>query len=298
MLTGEGIGSFGYGRTDFEYDFGSIVTVRTISVDYHLFANTNGRWRISASDDGYNYSDYSIYFQPNEDATFDSVICRYLKFDLELYSGLSASNEEPYENIPTGGIPLITDINIYYAPRKIDYIFINPVYNGDEVDQVVIAINSNSTHLDNKLINSGIATGQWTHHWEDFHNDAQPPIEESGKSVIPRRRGIVEEQRIEPLISVDGYVFEATNGPWGSESTVLVTNIPEGLSTVSVVNSSIYTVVPREGLIIFRENRNRSGQHFINIYNQDSFRISAQIINNDDDNTEIYGIAHMYNEPE
>ncbi|MBD3228486.1 MAG: hypothetical protein GF329_09885 [Candidatus Lokiarchaeota archaeon] len=297
MLIGEGMGSLGYGETDFVIDFGSLINLRGLVVNYYLYTNTGGRWRVSCSTDGYNYSAYSDYFDANENASFEVSICRYLKFNLELWSGLSTSNEEPYEDIPTGGVPRITSIDVYYADPKIDYIYLNPIYNV-EIDQMVFSTNSNDVLSENKGINGGVAMGRWTHHWTDFEHNAQPARPECGRIVIPIRYDTVSGIRVEPLTSVDGYLFKATNGSWTPEATVIVLVIGENMSTASIVNSDKYTVDARNGYIIFKENRSRSGQHYINVYDYDAYRLGLKINNYDDNNLEIYGISDVYNEPE
>ncbi|MHA1814975.1 MAG: hypothetical protein ACTSX1_03135, partial [Candidatus Heimdallarchaeaceae archaeon] len=292
MLTGAAKGSLGFGESTFVFDFGESVILQSAAVNYQLFTNTNGRWRMSVSVDGYNYSDYSIFFKPNNVSFFNSS-CRYVKFDMELYSGLSIGNEEPYEDIPIGGVPTIRDIDICYKPQQIEYIYTDAV-DGEKIDQLVIATNSNSTHNDAQIIYGGVSSNKWSHNWDDFQSSAQPAIEDSGRIVVPIRRGTAAGERIEPLENTDGYLFKAPNGRWSLESTVTVYVVSEGSQVT--VNSSKYKTIPRDGVVIFNENRNSEGQHYINISKRDSYRLGLQLINNEEDNLELYGVARMHNE--
>lgn len=290
MMSGAAKGSLGYGSANYVYDFGESVNVRSVLVNYLLYANTDGRWRFSISNDNYAYSDCSAYFEPNYTAYFDGLTCRYVKFEFELYSGLSTSNEEGYDDIPTAGVPRITDIDFMYSPQKVDYLYLDPIVTTETVDQVVVAVDSNDKYNDNKSIEIGCASGQYTHQWDDFVMESQPTVENSGKVVIPLRRGEAANVRFEPLTNIDGYAYKTANGPWSSEAIVTVS------INTSPMDSYYYTALPREGLIVFNENRSQAGQHYISIQTPESYRVGLKIVNNDEDNVEIYGIAEMYNE--
>jgi len=290
IMSGAAKGSLGYGSANYVYDFEDIVNLKSVLVNYLLYANTNGRWRFSVSEDNYSYSDSSAYFEPNYTTYFDGLLCRYVKFEFEVYSGLSTSNEEGYDDIPTAGVPSITDIDFGYAPQKIDYIYLDTTVATSTVDQVVVAVDSNDQYNDNKSVEIGCASGQYTHHWNDFAVDGQPVVESSGKVVIPLRNGEADDVQIEPLTSVDGYAFKTANISWSPEATVSIT---VGSTTVS---PSTYSSLPRDGLVVFNENRSEAGQHYISIQNLDLYRVGLKIINNDEDNVEIHGVAEMFNE--
>jgi len=290
MMSGAAKGSLGYGSSNYVYDFEDVVNLKSVLVNYLLYANTNGRWRFSVSENNYSYSDYSAYFEPNYTAYFDGLLCRYVKFDFELYSGLSTSNEEGYEDVPTAGVPRITDIDFGYAPQKVDYMYIDTTTTTSTVDQVIVAVDSNDQYNDNKSIEIGCASGQYTHHWNDFAVDGQPAVENSGKIVVPLRNGEAEDMKIEPLINIDGYSYKTANIAWSPEAVVSVT---VGSTTVS---PSSYSLLPRDGLVVFNENRSGEGQHYISIQNLDLYRVGLKIINNDEDNVEIHGVAEIYNE--
>jgi len=290
MMSGAATGSLGYGSLNYVYDFEDVVNLKSVAVNYLLYANTDGRWRFSVSEDNYSYSDSSAYFEPNYTAFFDGLLCRYVKFELELYSGLSTSNEEGYEDVPTAGVPRITDVDFGYAPQKVDYIYLDTTTSTGTVDQVVVAVDSNDQYNDNKNIEIGCASGQYSHQWNDFVSDGQPVVESSGKVVVPLRRGEADSVKIEPLTSIDGYAYKTSNVGWHPEATVSIT---VGSTTVS---PSTYSLLPRDGLVIFNENRSQSGQHYIAIQNLDLYRVGLKITNNDEDNVEIHGVAELYNE--
>ena len=293
MMSGEAKGSLGYGEAVYILDFEKVVNLRSAAVNYKLYSNTNGRWKIAISLDGFNYEENPEYFEPNYSASFDNASCRYVKFIMEIYSGLSASNNEAYEDIPTAGVPAVTDIDITYADPKEDFIYINPV-NAD-IDQLVVATNSNIRINDDKNIFAGTTTGNYSHHWNDYDRDAQPAVEKNGKIVVPLRRGTAESQRIEPLTNIDGHMFKTANGPWGPWATVQIYSINNNV--ITVVSSSKYNLYFRDGLVAFNENRDAAGSHYINIINDTVYRIGIKILNNETDETRIYGIARLHNEP-
>ena len=178
MLSGLAKGALGYGSAIVTIDLGSISSVRSAIVNYRLYSNTSGRWRISTSVNGYEYTDYSIRYDHDQYQSFSNIYARYIRFYLELFSGLSSSNEEPYENIPVSGVPAITGIEIGYAPQKTDYIFMNNQNtSSNEPNQIVISVDSNDKYNDQKYIIGGVDRGKWSHNWIDYYSDAQPERE-------------------------------------------------------------------------------------------------------------------------
>ena len=58
------------GYTMLSLDLGEVVSLDSANVLFELPSNTSGEWRISASEDGYDYSPYTIYFEPGFDVGF------------------------------------------------------------------------------------------------------------------------------------------------------------------------------------------------------------------------------------
>ena len=118
MMSGKTVGSLGYGSCYITIDLGENVSLRSAIVSYNLFPNTGGKWQIGTSSDGCNYDVVPTKYNSNGMAIFDKKYCRYIRFYASIYSGLSYSNEEEYEDIPTPGVPSIQSITINYFPEK------------------------------------------------------------------------------------------------------------------------------------------------------------------------------------
>ena len=291
ILSGNAKGSMGYGNAKYDIDLGQEVKIKNVTVNYRLYTNTNGRWQIAVGDGGYHFTEYTDPFRPSYTATFTDVVARYIRFNMDLYSGLSISNEEPYDDIPAPGIPAVTDIMIEYIPTKVDYIYANTIDVDTQLDQVAIATNSNVTYWDSRILKVGVATSD-AGSWLDYESDAKPSRENSGKIMEPFRTGLANSIRIEPLTSIDGYLFEAPNGKWNPQATVLITN--NLLDVLTTVSSSLYQIVPREGLVIFNQ-RQITGIYYINITNPSKFRVGLRVENNTDTETSyIEGVSYSY----
>ena len=291
ILSGNARGSMGYGNAKYDIDLGQEVNIKNITVNYRLYTNTNGRWQIAVSDGGYHYTEYTDHFRPSYTATFTNVIARYIRFNMDLYSGLSISNEEPYDDIPAPGVPAVTDILIEYVPTKVDYIYVNTTEVDTQLDQIAIATNSNITYWDSRILKVGVATSD-AGSWSDYESNAKPAREDDGKIIEPFRTGLANEIRMEPLTSIDSYLFEAPNGKWNPQSVVSITRNLNGV--FSTISSSLYDLVPREGLVIFNQ-RQITGIYYINIVNPSKFRVGLKVENNTDTETSyIEGVSYMY----
>ena len=56
--------------------------------------------------------------------------------------------------------------------------------------------------------------------WADFQSDAKPAIQEFGKSFLLNRSDTSAIVPIEPLTTVDGYVWTANYGRWNPDATI------------------------------------------------------------------------------
>ena len=284
MMTGRARGSLGYGSAVYTIDLGEFVNLESANVIFSLPDNTYGEWRMSVSEDGYDYTPYTIYFTPGFDVGFSSLDTRYIRFDMRLQSCLTITNEESDESSPTG-MPLIEGLNFGYTPVKTDYLFVNELTVNDNTQQAIATLDADD---ENGEIQFGISTSK-SHNWNDFDSDSKPsrPIA-GGNVILPVRNRDIVGIRSEELINVDNCVFRARYGNWDYESTVAIYD-----SSNDLIDSSLYKTYPRQGRVIFSAKMYDS--YIIRIQDPDKIR-SGFRINNSNSNVpvNIYGLGEMY----
>ena len=287
LFTGQAIGSMGYGEATITIDLNQVVIINELSALFKLLENTNGRWSISYSLDGYNYFDMSETYSANDIIDFTNFEARYLRFHVVLVTGFSASNEPEYELIPLPESPALTTLEVIYDDPAINFLYLDKEITAESPQQIVVTVDASS--IDPDKIQVGIATSERIN-WIDYQTPVRPSVSQNGKIFIPiRREDIQEDVPQEPLDKVDTHAFRARNSRWDPESIVEIED-----SDGNIIDSSTYKIYPREGLIVF--NQRRSGDHKIRILNQDMFRVGVRMISNDSDETlSISGIGYMYN---
>jgi hypothetical protein len=285
-MIGRAAGSVGFGTYSLVVDLGQISVVNSIVLDYTLFENTDGNWKVSASDDGFNFSESSDQFSPNSEVDFFRLTGRYFKFEVALLSGLSASILEAYENLAAPGVPALTGINIRYSLPKISFLYLNTDSSLFGAQQIAVTIDANDPP--ESEIQVGVATSQ-SSSWEDFRTGARPTVDQYGKLFIPIRTQQDETSLNESLINIDGFVWRTEYGSWDLTSTVTVRD-----ATDTKIDPEEYRAYPRQGLIVFK--RKRTGTFLIDIENTDQFRIGIQVINRfATEDINIRGMAYMWN---
>lgn len=287
ILVGVLTGSIGYGRAIYVCDLGDEYIIDSSRVLFDLPINTNGFWSVSGSLDGYNYNSISEKFKANHESSFDYLYARYLKFDMELMSGLSASNEIAYEDIPVAYAPAILEIDITRTKPSINYIYTKDHQLSVEPRQFVATLDADNRWTENIKIDVGV-TASASYHWEDFDNASKPSRENGGKIVIPLRRADIELIRMEPLVNVDGFIFNTVYGPWPQNSIVEVYN------GNNKIDSDQYEIYPRLGYIIFLTKRN--GDYLIKITNPNVVTVGSKIINASDRTVNVYGLGYIYSQ--
>jgi len=280
-------GSVGYGLYECVIDLGKNSIINNISLDYELYPNTDGNWKISTSEDGFNYSDYSDSFNPNVFVEFSNVNARYLKFRVTLLSGLSSFIESEYDLIPTPGVPSLTGININYSSPTDSFIYLNPEITDYSPQQIAVAVSANRPKLSE--INVGATTGN-SYNWNDYESGSQPHVDRYGKIFIPIRYN--QENNIdlnEPLENIDGFMWKAKYGKWDTTSFVVIRDMDS-----NIVDAGEYKVYPKEGFIVF--NSRRSGLFTISVENAGKMKLGVRIVNMDSENPIVIdGIGYMYN---
>lgn len=288
ILSGKARGSLGYSNSKFVYDFTKDVIIKSLQVNYTLPANTGGYWYLSKSDKGQEFIDKSTRFSPNELIDVVDFKTRYIELDMHAFSGLSIDSTEANDATPTTGPPIITSIDVNYTPCKEDYIYVNPVNTPLDPSQVSVAVDSNDESDDNIDVQLGVSTAS-SFIWDDFDTDPEPAFDEAGKVFLLRRQGEVQDTVLEPLNSVDNYMFKTEYGSWHSDATVNVFN----MSTGAEINSSKYSVYPKLGLIIFKEKQLDS--LYAEINNASRINIAAKIQNsNSAKDYKLYGLGYLY----
>ena len=283
IMTGKVKGALGYGSAIYTIDLGETVSLNSANVLFDLPDNTFGSWRMSVSEDGYDYTPYTIYFEPGYDVGFSELDARYVKLDMRIQSCLTVTNEENGESSVTGQ-PLIEGYSLVYTPSKIDYLFVNEHVVDENNRQVVSTMDSN----DEGEVQFGISTSG-SHNWDDFDSGGKPSRPNAGGGVVlPVRDKNILGIRSESLININDYEFKATYGGWDYESEVSILD-----SSNLEISSSTYQLHPREGLVVFATKM--YDDYVIRIQDPDKVR-SGFKIDNRDINTEIrfHGFSEMY----
>jgi hypothetical protein len=280
-------GSIGWGLYECVIDLGNISIINAITLDYELYPNTDGNWKISTSDDGFNYSDYSDAFNPNTEVSFTNVSGRFIKFKVNLLSGLSSYIENEYDLIPTPGVPALTGINIQYSVPTESFIYFNNHTTDFSPQQIAVSVSANKPDL--STIEVGATTSS-SYNWKDYYSGSQPYVDRFGKIFIPIRYEQENDSSLnESLENIDGFMWRAKYGKWDVSSRVTI--LDEDLNTV---DPATYAVYPNEGFIVF--NSKKVGSFFISIENAGNLRLGVRILNMDSNNPVIIdGLGYMYN---
>lgn len=282
---GRMIGSIGYGVFEYTIDLEAISIINSISVDFILYDNMDGSWKISVSDDGFNYSDYSNQFDANTEITFNELVGRYVKLQAILLSSL-ASTSDPYGNNNGPVSPAIIGININYNIPKVSYLYLDQETSLFSAQQISVSVNANRPFFSD--LDVGVTTGE-TFNWDDYQDGSKLFIDQYGKIFIPIRTKHETDTLNEPLENIDGFAFKSKYGSWDRTSRVQIAD-----SSGNIIDSDKYKLFPRNGLVVFKEKQ--SDNLFIDIENSDKIRIGLRITNRKaDDTVKISGVGYMYN---
>jgi len=289
VISGKAKGSIGYGNAKYVHDFTEPVIVKSIKVNYDLYDNTGGYWFVSRSNNGQEFTDKSLRFQPNELIDLIDFKSQYLEFDMHMFSGLSIANGEEYETIATPSGPVITSIEINYTPCKEDYIYVNAATTELDPSQIVIALDSNIGSEDNIEVMVGASTAD-TSRWEDFNTDPEPAISMGGRVFLLRRQGTVQGVTLEPMDSVDDYIFQTRYGSWHEDATV---SVYDDSDTSTPISSSKYKAIPNQGIIVFKEKQ--LGNLYVNIDNDNKLKFAIKVTNkNSSKDYKLYSLGYLY----
>ena len=300
-LAGGSEGSVGYGSAEFIYDIGLVVALNDITVFFDLPANTLGQWSVSLSEDNFGFDHESGLFEPSQQIEFSGFHTRYLVFKFELFSGLSLTNNSGYETVPTTGVPKVENIDITFTRIRDDYIYFDPETVTGDVHQVSIAVNSNKDIEEGDKIKIG-AANKSSNTWKDFDTLHKPERNDNEKVVFLDRfntqSNSTNNEFVDLLQPVDGYLFKATFGPWNPEEAVSVykkTVTSDGTTFYNtLIADSDYSLIPRKGYVLFAT---RQTDDFCVIFDSSSeFRVGVKVENDGSESVEITGLGYMYSE--
>lgn len=286
IFLGEAVGSMGYGTYSFLVDLGEVVKIRKVSSLFNLFENTNGNWRLEISSNGFEYTPIDEVYKANAEVSFDDLSARYIRFNILLTTGFSASNEPEYELIPLPASPSYLSSEIEYETSLTSYLYLHPHCARAIPQQVVVSVNAKNT--DREDVEIGVSTSR-SNNWLDYQSSAQLGVQQNGKIFIPIRNGTSSDVPTEPLVKLDSFTFQAHYGRWNPEAIVEVTG-----GDGKIVSPDKYKAYPREGIIVFAERT--VGFPEIRISDRECFSVGVRMTTRSSrEPLEIYGIGYMFN---
>lgn len=287
ILVGEAKGSLGYGSATFILDMTRNINLENCIVNFNLPNNTNGSWKICISNDGYNFFDCGDKYPANYTATFYQVSGRYIKFEIELISGLTTGTDDAYDTIPLPYGPSVLSATINYIPQKIDYLYLNTEEVGSYVSQVSVDVETENPNTNINMIQTSASASESTD-WSNYDNGSVKSNVFSGKTVIPVRSGTYDSVTMEKLINVDGFLYKTTSGSFNQYDTIIVYD-----SENNIISSSKYILSHKNGYVIFKAKQYED--FTVSIIPQEKFRVGIRVINNTTDSINIKGFGYFYN---
>ncbi|MCD6435280.1 MAG: hypothetical protein J7L15_02730, partial [Clostridiales bacterium] len=289
----EATGVLGYGTYEFVSDLGEEVQINALTLYFDVVSEqTNASWQFSYSSDGYNFILNEENYSYNiGEVSFTDLHTRYLRFDINLITGFSATLDEYSSVIPLES-PSLTGVKIDYSQYKTVYLLLNKKDDLVPVTQVVVS--TSVSNIEQNQVKVGLASSDAIS-WIDYSSDSQPLVNQNGKIVIPVRfsQG-TDSFDNEPLNKIDNYMLKAHYGQWDPDSTVFVYDSKNG----GTISSVLYDIVPRDGLVILSyplEKDYTDGDYKIGILNGSDYKIGIELTNKSKDNQiEIYGFGHIY----
>ena len=277
-------GGLGHGFSTFIYDLQKQVLVDSILVNYSLPSNTSGKWRYSLSNNNLVFQNFSKFNYPTQTVSDINSKARYIKFQFHLMSGFSIDNTQANQDQSTD-YPSVDSVQVIYINPKEDFIYSNAVDTLFNVQQASVAVMSDSTN-----IQVGIQSSN-TSFWEDYNSSSQIASKPSGRSVIVNRSGVLNGNKIQPLIYNDGYLYYAIYGQWHPQSNVQISSF-DG-TNYNIIDSNEYNINPRQGIVMFKT---RQGKNiFITIKNKNKIKLGIKITNSDiTKNIKIFGAGAIY----
>ena len=289
VFVGSSVGSLGYGNATFEISFDDIVKINSIFGDFDLYDNTNGRWRIYSSEDGYYYRELNQYFKANLEYTFGDLFAKNIKFDIELFTSFSNSNSDEYGSAPTG-LPIFDQFVLSFNPINKTNIFLNKEDIKAMPQQIVTICNTN---LQSPNIKFGVVTND-SSNWDDYTSGSQPSKMVNNKAVIPLRFADNTDYELEKIKKISQCLYKMQNGKYNDGCTVIIYR-KTSTGLYEVISENEYTLLSRDGFVVFKTPQQESVL-YVEIVNSSKIKVGLQIETGvDEKELIIESIGYMYN---
>lgn len=276
-------GFIGYGLFSCVMDLGEEVRIESITANFTIPPETAANWQFSIGDDNQIYSIISDKNEANDTITLFETEGRYVKLFAEFYARLTLD----VYNAETINPPKLTSVDIVYHKKTVSYIYMHPEDTDGQVHNITISLDAK--HGKDSTVSVGTTSAISTS-WKDYGSSSQPTVDNNTKIVVPIRNAADPRERytLEPLRSIDGFIFEAQYGKWAADSTV---NIYD--ETGEKIDSDNYRLFPHKGFVVF--NQRTVISHMIEIINKNQVSVAAEIINRVNGNaTTLAGAGFFY----
>jgi hypothetical protein len=259
-------GFIGSGLFTCEIDLGDEVRIESISAKFNLFPETEAFWRYSIGNRERNFSILSDRVNANEVLSIFETEGRYIKFVAEFFAEMTTDTYNATKITP----PTLTSIEIVYHKKTVSYIYLKPTVADAQVHNAIVSLDAQQSRSNS--INVGVTSAISTT-WSDFSSPAQPAADNGTRIVIPIRKALNERERfsLEPLVSIDGFIFEAKYGKWSFDSVVKIYNESGTEITTG------FRAFPDKGFIVF--DQRRTDKYIIEIANTVNLSVAAEITN-------------------
>ncbi len=287
---GSATGGLGYGIYRNKIDFTEVSAITAMTLAFILPTNTQGFVRFRHSEDGFNFGDFSERFEGAGVVDFIDFFARFIEYEVVLATGFTEQISEEYDTISTG-LPKLTSITWEISGERDDFMFLDSEGVLKNVQQISMAFEGSVPK--SSIIELGVATSN-THNWNDFHSPARPVVREFGKSfLLERDKDFDSVVAVEPLVSIDGYLYKANYGAWDPEARVDLFTVDAENNDIPVLSG--FRLYPREGEVYFRTRQSPTRVFKLTIVNRDKVRVGMRLRNRlHSESITIEGIGYIY----
>lgn len=282
LLTSQGF--LGLGIYSCQFDLGEEVMIESITAHFDTTDPlTSGTFRFAVADESKVFSLLSDRKDSETTVTLFETVGRYINFVAELEAEFDLDVYNATKIVP----PKLTSVDIVYHKKTESYIYWNGETTTSDPHQISITLDVNRTP--GSEINVGVNTSQ-TNMWEDYDKPSSPAMENDSRIVVPIRRALnaTDAFTLEKLISVDGFIYEASYGRWTNDATVKIYDADE-----NEVDALTYKAYPDKGYIVF--NTKTVGEYFLSIENKPKLSVATKIVNRVSGNPMVLtGAGYMF----
>lgn len=261
-------GFLGDGTFTCVIDLAEDVRINNIKLNFDNISDDNGAsWYYTVINNEYESYPQSELNEPNTEVTLNKTNGRFINLKIDFFLNLNSDTYNATKVEP----PKLTSIDITYNEKTISYIFMNGIDTVDEIYNVAISLDAVQP-IGSEL--NVASTSQNTKNWNDFVSISKPSLDNNSKIIFPIRKKLDPREylSLEPLISIDGFIFESKYGKWDNNATVRIYT-EDG----TLVDPITYKTFPNRGQVVF--NNKKIVNYLIEIQNQPHLEIGAEIIN-------------------